>query len=317
MVDITDKPQLVEHVHQSLSLTVYETKWIPASARFVLLGSPARQTGMLQIYQLNGGGIELQAEVERPKSFKCGTFGATTLAERHIATGDFEGKLANWDLETLKETYTIKAHDTIINAIDGCGGLKGAGAPEIVTGSRDGCVHVWDPRQQDRPVASMTPVEGEPVRDCWAVAFGDAHSTASRLVAAGYDNGDVKVLDLVAGKMRWETNVSNGVCGVEFDRKDIEMNKLVVTTLESRYRYVAPRGYRAARRPHARTRPSRRPWWPPPDHEARLSLPRWPIAGCTTCGRSTRCTGSPSSRRRRTSRPSGRLAICRRTATSS
>lgn len=236
MVDITDKPQLVEHVHQSLSLTVYETKWIPASARFVLLGSPARQTGMLQIYQLNGGGIELQAEVERPKSFKCGTFGATTLAERHIATGDFEGKLANWDLETLKETYTIKAHDTIINAIDGCGGLKGAGAPEIVTGSRDGCVHVWDPRQQDRPVASMTPVEGEPVRDCWAVAFGDAHSTASRLVAAGYDNGDVKVLDLVAGKMRWETNVSNGVCGVEFDRKDIEMNKLVVTTLESRYR---------------------------------------------------------------------------------
>ena len=40
----------------------------------------------------------------------------------------------------------------------------------------------------------------------------------------------------MAGKMRWETNVSNGVCGVEFDRKDIEMNKLVVTTLESRYR---------------------------------------------------------------------------------
>jgi len=240
MVDITDKPQLVEHVHQSLSLTVYETKWIPASARFVLLGSPARQTGMLQIYQLNGGGIELQAEVERPKSFKCGTFGATSLAERQIATGDFEGKLANWDLETLKETFTIKAHDTIINAIDGCGGIKGAGAPEIVTGSRDGSVHVWDPRQQDRPVASMTPMEGEPVRDCWTVAFGDAHSTASRLVAAGYDNGDVKVLDLVAGKMRWETNVSNGVCGVEFDRKDIEMNKLVVTTLESRYRCVAP-----------------------------------------------------------------------------
>ena len=29
--------------------------------------------------------------------------------------------------------------------------------------------------------------------------------------------------------MRGETNVSNGVCGVEFDRKDIEMNKLVVT----------------------------------------------------------------------------------------
>ena len=102
MVDVTDKPQIVEHVNKSLSMTVYETKWIPSSARFVLLGSPARQTGMLQIYQLNGGSIELEAEVERPKSFKCGTFGATTLAERRIATGDFVGTLAIWDLERLK-----------------------------------------------------------------------------------------------------------------------------------------------------------------------------------------------------------------------
>jgi len=186
-VDMADKPQIVEHVNQTLPLTVYETKWIPSSARFCLLGSPARQTGLLQIYQLNGSGIELQAEVERPKAFKCGSFGATTITERHFATGDFEGKLANWDLETLKETFTIKAHDTIINCIDGCGGLKGAGAPEIATGSRDGCVHIWDPRQQDRPVASMTPQEGEPARDCWAVSFGDAHTTSDRLVAAGYD----------------------------------------------------------------------------------------------------------------------------------
>ena len=82
MVDVTDKPQIVEHVNKSLSMTVYETKWIPSSARFVLLGSPARQTGMLQIYQLNGGSIELEAEVERPKSFKCGTLGATKVSER-------------------------------------------------------------------------------------------------------------------------------------------------------------------------------------------------------------------------------------------
>ena len=34
--------------------------------------------------------------------------------------------------------------------------------------------------------------------------------------------------------MRWETNVGNGVVGLEFDRKDIEMNKLVVSCLESK-----------------------------------------------------------------------------------
>jgi hypothetical protein len=34
-------------------------------------------------------------------------------------------------------------------------------------------------------------------------------------------------------QLRWETNVKNGVCGVLFDRKDIPMNKFMVTCLES------------------------------------------------------------------------------------
>ena len=32
--------------------------------------------------------------------------------------------------------------------------------------------------------------------------------------------------------LRWDTNLMNGVCHLEFDRKDIKMNKLVATTLE-------------------------------------------------------------------------------------
>lgn len=41
------------------------------------------------------------------------------------------------NLET--PVYTTKAHSQIINAVDGVGGLGiGAGAPEIITGSRDG-----------------------------------------------------------------------------------------------------------------------------------------------------------------------------------
>lgn len=35
--------------------------------------------------------------------------------------------------------FNVKAHTQIINAIDGVGGLGiGAGAPELITGSRDG-----------------------------------------------------------------------------------------------------------------------------------------------------------------------------------
>jgi hypothetical protein len=38
----------------------------------------------------------VQLQVEKPKGFKCGTFGASTLSERHLATGDFEGSLSIW-----------------------------------------------------------------------------------------------------------------------------------------------------------------------------------------------------------------------------
>ena len=67
------------------------------------------------------------------------------------------------------------------------------------------------------------------------MAFGNSVGD-ERCVAAGYDNGDVKLFDLRTNTMRWETNVNNGVTSVEFDRKDIEMNKLAVTTLESKFR---------------------------------------------------------------------------------
>lgn len=51
--------------------------------------------------------------------------------------GKIKRLIFNRDLE--KGACTVRdAHSEIINALDGCGGLKGAGAPEIATGSRDG-----------------------------------------------------------------------------------------------------------------------------------------------------------------------------------
>ena len=47
---------------------------------------------------------------------------------------------SNRDLERIEApVYSVKAHEQIVNAMDGCGGLGiGGGAPELVTGSRDG-----------------------------------------------------------------------------------------------------------------------------------------------------------------------------------
>lgn len=45
----------------------------------------------------------------------------------------------------------------------------------------------------------------------------------------------MKYFDLKNQMFIWDTNLKNGVCGVEFDRKDIMMNKLGAATLEGKF----------------------------------------------------------------------------------
>ncbi|XP_066953767.1 dynein axonemal assembly factor 10 isoform X2 [Macrobrachium rosenbergii] len=232
-----EKPQILVYSEQSLNYNAFDVKWIPRSAKLVVIGSHPRGTGALQIFEMNEGSLNLLHNVERPKALKCGTFGASTFEDRHLAIGDFEGKLEIIDMKAPETPlYSVKAHSEIINAIDAVGGLNiGKGAPEIVTGSRDGLVKVWDPRQKDKPVINIEPEDGQEKRDCWSVAFGNSYSMEERVLCAGFDNGDVKMFDLRKMNICWETNLRNGVCSVEFDRKDINMNKLLATTLESKF----------------------------------------------------------------------------------
>lgn len=161
-------------------------------------------------------------DFDKEFGIKCGTFKASPIATRDVSVVDYKGKLLIYDIEYGKAKYEVQAHATMANVVDGIGG-KGPeyGAPELVTGGSDGCVRIWDPRQE-APVVSLEPSESEAVKpDCWAVAFGNAYNQEERCVAAGYDNGDVKLFDLRTNCLRWDTNIKNGVCGVEFDRPDI------------------------------------------------------------------------------------------------
>jgi WD40 repeat protein len=228
------RQQIIEYARKSLTYTPFEVRWIPASSRLVVAGSYPKNTGCLLVYQLNRGELKQLTEVEKPHPVKCMTFGQSPLEERRLATGDFHGNLHIWDVERLgTPVFQAAAHRSIVNAIDGA---LFAGPPEVATGSRDGAVKVWDARQPERPVAVLEPASADLARDCWAVAFGNSYNTHDRVLAAGYDNGDLKLFDLRTMTMRWQTNVNNGVCSVRFDRPDIEMNKLLLTTLEGRVR---------------------------------------------------------------------------------
>ena len=236
------KPQILTFSEESTDLTLFDCRWVPCSTRFVVAGNLPKGHGVLRVYTMGETeGMKVLATMERDKHpIKCITFGATSIADRQPATGDFEGKIDVWDLENKCSIWQVKGHTSMVNAIDGVGGgaltssSTDIGAPELVTGSRDGSVKVWDVRIKDKPVACMQPGEGAQTRECWGVAFGNASTPNDRMVAAGFDNGDIKVFDLRTMSLHWETHVSNGVCSVAFDRPDIPMNKLSATCLEGR-----------------------------------------------------------------------------------
>lgn len=248
-MDTADAPQMIEHIRQSVTFTPHDTKWIPCSARFVSCGISPGGKGVLNVYELTNGKLKTRLECKalRPNGIKCLTFGASRLEDRLVASGDYGGVLSMFDLErcgdsntqkdkNAAEVFSVQAHESIINSIDGIGGANiGHGAPEIVTGGRDGVARVWDPRV-NYPVVSLEPEKGAASRDCWTVTFGNVYNEEERCVLAGYDNGDVKLFDLRTHSIRWETNCNNGITCAEFDRKDIEMNKVIVATLESKFK---------------------------------------------------------------------------------
>lgn len=84
---------MVEHLQQSVNYTVYDSKWIPCSAKFVVLGSKPNSQGILEIYELNENKLERIKTIEKKSAFKCGSFGASSLRNRYMAIGDFQGRL--------------------------------------------------------------------------------------------------------------------------------------------------------------------------------------------------------------------------------
>lgn len=66
-----ERPQVVSHAQQALSYTLFDCKWVPRSARLLCLGSAARGSGLLQLYELRGGRLALLREV-RPGRGEAG-----------------------------------------------------------------------------------------------------------------------------------------------------------------------------------------------------------------------------------------------------
>lgn len=58
-----EKSQIILYAQKSLNYTLFDSKWIPYSAKFIVLGNHARGSGAIQIYELVSGDVKLIKEV--------------------------------------------------------------------------------------------------------------------------------------------------------------------------------------------------------------------------------------------------------------
>lgn len=264
-----NRQQIIQHVKLPLLYTPMDVKWIPQSAVMAVVGQHPNNNGALCFYELHHGEVKTLLELRLDTPLKCCTVGqnylssSSSIPSPSIAVGDFAGGLHVWDtdrlLSSIPEVYpqctkpnhrevldvaalaqegcevfnANRAHESIINCVDGA---RYAGPPELATGSRDGSCKVWDVRQRSKPVIVLEPTNKSTARDCWTVRLGNSFDPDERVLACGFDNGDVKLFDLRTQKMLHEMNVGNGVCDVEFDRPDIKGNKLIISMLEGKSR---------------------------------------------------------------------------------
>ena len=228
-------PQIQVQISKSLNYTPFDIKWLPYSTKVVVVGQTPSSKGIIQIYHLIKDKLELESEYVKESPFKCCSFGASSFAKRELALVDFEGNFQIFDLEKGTQFYEIKkAHKSIIYTIDAVGGNLKYGTPEVVTGGKDGNVKIWDLRT-DKPAIILEPkgIENN-CPECWSLAFGGCFNSEERTLGIGYDNGDIKIYDLRIDKLFYGENFKSGICSLEFDKKNIPINKMVATTLDSK-----------------------------------------------------------------------------------
>lgn len=128
------KPFIITLSEKNVSCQINRAFWIPCSAKFLSLCSTPSKDGKVIIFEIQNGKIEQIHEVaslafliilillksqftdvflvfhfqeSMPKSFLCGTFKASSVRNRHLATGDGSGNLNIWFGGSLTFCFVI------------------------------------------------------------------------------------------------------------------------------------------------------------------------------------------------------------------
>lgn len=88
-----ERPLLFTHITRVENFAVFDTKWIPQTAKFVAIGGRANSTGLIKVFELNGNEIDVVREINKKNTFKCAAFGLSRFKNGYLSIGDFGGSL--------------------------------------------------------------------------------------------------------------------------------------------------------------------------------------------------------------------------------
>merc|ERR1712020_326037 len=118
-----DKPQIFVYQEELVDFSCFSCSWLPVSSKFAVVGSNARNEGILATYQVDRDKISCQNKLQMANAARCYTFDFCHEDQRQIAIGNCNGSVEIRDIEKPDHpTYSIQGHESIVNSIDGAGG---------------------------------------------------------------------------------------------------------------------------------------------------------------------------------------------------
>lgn len=88
-----DQSFIFTHISHNENFSIFEAKWIPATAKCVAIGGNAKSTGCIKVFELNGNRLDVLHEVKKKNSLRCASFGLSRTRQSYMSTGDFKGSL--------------------------------------------------------------------------------------------------------------------------------------------------------------------------------------------------------------------------------
>lgn len=81
------------HITHNENFSIFDTKWLPQTAKFAAVGAKSNGSGFIKVYELDGEKLDVTREIARGNAFKCATFDVSQTNNYYLAVGGFGGSL--------------------------------------------------------------------------------------------------------------------------------------------------------------------------------------------------------------------------------